>query len=329
MTTSLRTVLLAAILAGSTHAFALNIVLSNDDGWSAPGVQAMKRALVAAGHNVYLVAPLDEQSGSSAAINLGSLTVVKQRDLADEGALEYSVALSGGAEGAEPATAAMVGIGIARQATGAIPNLVVSGINSGQNLGSATQISGTVGVATVALATLGGAQIPAIAISTDEPCDAEKTTGCAELNKAQYDRVAAFVARLIAQLNAEPSAPLMPVGVGLNINYPPIDPVKGAKVSRQGRALSLPGTGPISITFGCLADCIGAPKGVPIQAGPTGFPPIDVQEAADADTTDNHDGYITIVPIVPDYTAGPWTQDDSSFKSFRGRLDQILHSMYR
>lgn len=54
-----------AVLASAQPASALTIVLTNDDGWDAPGIQALKAAL-AEEHTVILVAPLDQRSGSSA-----------------------------------------------------------------------------------------------------------------------------------------------------------------------------------------------------------------------------------------------------------------------
>ena len=64
------------MLAVASPALALNIALSNDDGWDAPGIQAMKGALESAGHTVTLAGPLDEQSGSSAANNFVSDLVI-------------------------------------------------------------------------------------------------------------------------------------------------------------------------------------------------------------------------------------------------------------
>lgn len=73
----------------------------------------MRVALEAAGHTVTLAGPLDEQSGSSAAVNFVSDLVIKK-----ESANEYSVAIAGGTEGAEPATSALIAIGIAKDANG-------------------------------------------------------------------------------------------------------------------------------------------------------------------------------------------------------------------
>ncbi len=180
---------------------ALVVALSNDDGWDSPGIPAMRVALESAGHTVTLAGPLDEQSGSSAAGNFVSDLVIKK-----ESANEYSVALAGGTEGAEPATSALIAIGIAKDANGGVsPDLLVSGINSGANIGAATQLSGTVGGTIVAIANGLNGSVPAIGISTDEPCDEDDPPGgdlpaCVAANAAHYANVASFLADFIAHL---------------------------------------------------------------------------------------------------------------------------------
>ncbi len=188
-------------LSLASDSAALVVALSNDDGWDAPGIQAMKTALEGAGHTVTLAGPLDEQSGSSAAINAVSDLVVKK-----ESANEYSVALDGGTEGAEPATSALIAIGIAKEANGGVaPDLLVSGINAGANIGAATQLSGTVGGTIVAIANGLNGSVPAIGISTDEPCDEDDPPGgdlpaCVAANAAHYADVAGFTSDFIALL---------------------------------------------------------------------------------------------------------------------------------
>ena len=161
---------LAVLLgAAALPASALNIVVSNDDGITSVGIQALKNALQTAGHDVVLSAPNGEQSGSSAAINIEGLWVTQQ------GPQEFAVArLDNPAEGAEPATSALVGISIGGDVFGTAPDLLISGINSGANIGAATQVSGTVGATIAAIASgLGAVKLPAIGISTDERCDSE------------------------------------------------------------------------------------------------------------------------------------------------------------
>ncbi len=236
-------VVLLCSFAFASASSALVVALSNDDGWDAPGIQAMRVALEAAGHTVTLAGPLDEQSGSSAAGNFVSDLVIKK-----ESANEYSVAIAGGTEGAEPATSALIAIGIAKDANGGVaPDLLVSGINAGANIGAATQLSGTVGGTIVAIANGLNGSLPAIAISTDEPCDEDDPPGgdlpaCVAENAAHYADVASFLADFIAHLETKPGfledeSGLLPAGVGLNINYPPVPPedIQGVTLNVQGR----------------------------------------------------------------------------------------------
>ena len=138
MKTLLTSFFLLTSLAVATGASALNVALSNDDGWDAPGIQALKSELESRGHTVTLAAPLDQQSGSSAAIDIAippeDILIIKR-----ESSNEYSVAKQSGVEGAEPATSALMAIAISTEANGSAPDLLVTGINSGANVGSATQ----------------------------------------------------------------------------------------------------------------------------------------------------------------------------------------------
>ena len=137
-------------LASIAPAFAsdnsLTILLTNDDGYLSPGIRAMRQALLDQGHEVLMVAPAENQSGSSASISPDGITVT------DHGLNVWSV-------DGRPADAVRFGLGqlMADQP----PDLVISGINFGQNVGADVMISGTVGAATTAVR-LG---IPAIAIS--------------------------------------------------------------------------------------------------------------------------------------------------------------------
>lgn len=326
---TLKLVSFTALAVCSFNASALNIALTNDDGWDAPGIQAMKAALVAAGHNVVMAGSLTGQSGSSAALNFfEGLEIVKQRGVADEGALELSVALDDGVSGAEPVTAGGIAIAISEQLNGAAPDLVVSGINAGQNLGAAHQISGTVGATIGAMSDLiGGARLPAIGISTDEPCEtaeAEDPAACQAEIDAQYERSAAFVVDLVDALD-HGWGPLMPEGFGINVNYPPLVEVEGAKVTNQGITATSGGAA-ISVTWGCYADCVNVPNGTAVPGGITGLVPSDTMERRNADTTLNAAGYITLVPMQADYTAGV-SYKPGVAKRFRKSLARTLRKM--
>ena len=281
----------AGLVAASTSASALNIALTNDDGWSTPGIQALYEALTDAGHTVILAGPLDGQSGSGTAFNLGALEVTRQAEQ------QFSVALEGGLEGAEPATSGAVGLSILAELTGETPDLLVSGINSGANLAAATYTSGTVGAALHAAGLfLGGGSVPAIAISTDQRCpeDEDITEECRD--------VANFVVDYIDHLEQRPAfrngkSELIPNGRALNINYPPVEP-KGVKIAKQGN-LPLLGGSLRSIEIGCN-DCLSAEVGQSVGGGITGAPSLeDVEDVKNSDQVLFADGYITVVVIQP------------------------------
>ncbi|MDH4063715.1 MAG: 5'/3'-nucleotidase SurE, partial [Acidobacteriota bacterium] len=104
-----------------------------------PGIRALLDSLRAEGHDVTLVAPATNQSGTSAALTLGVVSVTP--DPTDPGIF---------AVGGTPATSVLLGVtGIL--GPGRRPDLIVSGTNDGANLGPATVISGTVGATIVAL----------------------------------------------------------------------------------------------------------------------------------------------------------------------------------
>lgn len=310
------------MFALTSNANALVVALSNDDGWDAPGIQAMKTALEADGHTVTLAGPLGNQSGSSAALDAVSNLAIRKRS-----ANEYSVALAGGIESAEPATSALIAIGIAKAANGgAAPDLLVSGINAGANIGATTPISGTVGGAIVAVSNGLNGSVPAIAISTDEPCDEDAPPGgdlaaCVTANAAHYANVAGFLADFIAHLESKPgflhSVPgLLPKGVALNINYPPLAPedIAGVSLNTQGRLFVIGGT-PLSLDFVCFA-CAFIPVGAtsPGGIGGAGFDP--TPDVADSDATAFAEGFITVVPIEADYTAEKHTKFESVVNTF-------------
>lgn len=314
-----------ALLIGLTAlpAGALNIVLTNDDGFNSTGIQAMKSALVAAGHNVVLSAPQGEQSGSSAAINIEGLLVTQQ------GPQDFSVARADNpAEAGEPATSALIGISLGNDLFGNAPDLLVSGINSGANIGAATQISGTVGAVISAIASgIGGIRLPALGISTDERCDPEDPDPltpeeCDELNAQHFAQVAAFLVEVVDQLEVKTGrsnsfSGLLPPGVALNINYPPLAPheLAGAKIVEQGKDLVLGGA-VLDLTYDCLPvlPCDGP---VRIFAPAIGIPEGSI-DSKKKDTVAFRNGYITIVPIEADYTASP--SNLRSTKSLLGKL---------
>jgi 5'-nucleotidase len=129
----------------------LHILVTNDDGIGAPGIDALVTALAdLPDTEITVVAPAENQSGSSDAVTDGELTT--------ESATTAS-GFEGTAVAGEPADTIVWAIEQGNVAER--PDLVISGINAGQNIGPLAAVSGTVGAARRA-ARLG---IPAVAAS--------------------------------------------------------------------------------------------------------------------------------------------------------------------
>ena len=128
----------------------LTILVTNDDGVDAPGIDTLVEALVAnTAHEIVVVAPDGNRSGSSDTTTTdGEVTRV---DAATASGFE-ATAVSG-----FPADAVIVAL----DDLGLTPDLVISGINEGQNVGPLVELSGTVGAART------GARrgLPALAVS--------------------------------------------------------------------------------------------------------------------------------------------------------------------
>jgi len=190
------------ILLSPLGALGKTILLTNDDGFEAPGITALYEALTAANHNVMLVAPATQQSGSSASSQTGGIALKQHTDSI------YSVT-------GRPADA--VRIGLAEVFKDTNPDLVISGANFGQNVGRDVIVSGTVGAAATAL-TFG---IPTIAISVEIKFSELEDRFPSTLEAMQD------AANLVVALLA--SEPKLPANAILNINYPAVakDQVKG------------------------------------------------------------------------------------------------------
>jgi 5'-nucleotidase len=111
------------------------VLLSNDDGYRSPGIRAMRAALLAAGADVVLVAPENEQSASS-----HSLSLRKPLRLSNEE--EGLFSLDG-----TPADCVYVALHAKTRVLPRRPDLVVSRINHGMNLGQDAFYSGTIAAA--------------------------------------------------------------------------------------------------------------------------------------------------------------------------------------
>ena len=191
----------------------LRILLTNDDGHAADGIGTLRAALEAEGHEVLVVAPAENRSGSSAAYtSRGKLTwrQVDPQRIAVDGTPADCIRLAVTTFLDEPV------------------DLVVSGVNFGQNVGSGTISSGTVGAAMMGASY----SIPAIAVSQAvDPNDVSATPRF-------FPDAAAMTVALVRELADRNEGRLLPPGMVLNVNHPPrkAGDVEGLKLTRQGRS---------------------------------------------------------------------------------------------
>jgi 5'/3'-nucleotidase SurE len=224
---------LALIASMPTTASALNILLTNDDGYDAPGISILRGALLAANHEVTVVAPAENQSGKGGSINTAVFDFTPGdglMQLVNHGGGVFSLAGS-------PADSVKAGLDIVMKDNP--PDLIVSGCNFGQNLGKpGTNTSGTEGAAL--RAAFSG--FPAIACSVglifSESGDNFPSTIGALAPASD------FMVRAIAALIDKNGTQVLPnKTVVLNINFPvPYDDIVGVETTElaNGSDLELP-----------------------------------------------------------------------------------------
>lgn len=186
----------------------LRILLTNDDGYDTPGINAVRQTLLAAGHDVTLVAPLSNQSGSGMRVTT-------------QGVLDY-IEHSEGIWSVDGSPADSVLVGLLHIMQDEVPDIVVSGANFGPNLGYAGS-SGTVGAATMAM----HVGIPAIAVSVGiDPSEYNATPFPFPSTLKAFAGAAEFTLKLIHDLQEaqKVGGDLLPEKTILNVNYPPMKP---------------------------------------------------------------------------------------------------------
>jgi 5'-nucleotidase len=190
------------------------ILLVNDDGIDAPGMQVLEQAARQISDDVWVVAPDSNCSGASHSLSIGSQMRIYQRD-------ERHFAVR-----ATPTECAM--LAIHQLMVDTPPTLCLSGINRGPNLAEDTAYSGTIAAAREATQ-LG---VPAIAMSqVFAPGEKDFTIG--EDRKIHWETSERWCARLLRHLLQEPLDP----GVFLNVNFPGVTPdeVEGVRITIQGQ----------------------------------------------------------------------------------------------
>ncbi len=184
------------------------ILVTNDDGIFSPGLLALKQALTQIA-DVIVLAPERNWSASSHIKTMHKPLRIQTTTLADG-----SSAFSSSGSPTDCVALAMGG------ALGVIPDLVVSGINAGHNIGIDVTYSGTVACAMEAV--IKG--VPGIAVSTSY--FGEESVDAAEVRRTSA-QIAAAVTRHVMATG-------LPEYTLLNVNVP-ATPIAGIRLTRMGR----------------------------------------------------------------------------------------------
>lgn len=150
----------------------MRALVTNDDGVDSIGIRTLAKVVADAGLETLVAAPHQEFSGASAsftALQEGGRLVMHEREWPDVGAVRVL--------GVE-ASPGFIAFSAAQGAFGPAPDLVVSGVNHGPNVGNAILHSGTVGAALTA--STYGARALAISLATARPTEFETAAKVAE-----------------------------------------------------------------------------------------------------------------------------------------------------
>jgi len=237
----------------------MRILLTNDDGIHAPGLRVLERIAAALSDDVWVCAPAEEQSGAG-----HSLTLHMPVRLHQHGERRFAVT-------GTPTDA--VNLALKKLFEEGAPDLVISGVNGGENLGDDVTYSGTISAAVEAAL----AGIPAVAMSQ---ATRDTTHGFAAAE--------AWAGRVLA--------PLLDVRMAkrtlVNVNFPALAPdaVKGIRVVRQGFH---------DYARGSLVEAVD-PRGRPYFW----FGLEDIEHTLDhgTDLEAVSDGYVAVTPLQLDLT---------------------------
>lgn len=183
----------------------MRILLTNDDGINAPGLSVLEEIARQLSDDIWIAAPEEEQSGKGRAISLTH--PVRARKV---GAKAWAVS-------GTPSDAVLLAT---RDLMPDMPDLVLSGVNRGQNIAEDTSFSGTIAAAMFGMQ-LG---VPSIALS--------QAQNFRERGSLCWETATAWGAKAIR--------PLLDLGwpkdVVMNVNFPDVEPgdVRGIQVTRQG-----------------------------------------------------------------------------------------------
>ena len=203
----------------------LEILVTNDDGYTARGINLLASMLTAYG-NVTVVAPDQAQSGMSAALSLGRPLRLFQRssEIYNNGNRLEVYSLTG-----SPADCVKMAMNKFYKAGGSEvmtrdsidrgykPDIIFSGINHGSNASVASVYSGTLGAA--AEGALYGVKSVGLSIDTHNP-------------NPDFDMISDYLKKVVEMTINNP----IPEGTYLNVNFPAIDKsqIKGTRFAKQG-----------------------------------------------------------------------------------------------
>lgn len=241
----------------------MRILVTNDDGINAPGLELLESIACQFSDDVWVIAPAEEQSGTG-----HSLTLTRPVRLRQHGGKRYSVT-------GTPTDCVMMAVGHVMKDH--LPDLVLSGINRGANMAEDLTYSGTVSAAMEGAL----AGIRSIALS-------QEYTHEAAGDAVSFAAAQAWGARVLKPLLDQPFDHRTLV----NINFPAVDAasVRGIRVVRQGfrdygRLRLVKGTDPRGYDYFWFG--LGAMMHTP---------------AHDTDLEAVMDGYVTVTPIQLDLT---------------------------
>ena len=196
----------------------MKVLLTNDDGIQASGLNAMRRALLELpGIDLAVIAPDSNRSATARSITTRKPLWVEE--------VEFGDGTSGFATDGTPVDCVrFAALGLVESK----PELIVSGINHGSNLGDDITYSGTVAAALEGVV-LG---IPAIAVSQQAERGVVDFRAGRLWEREDFEQAAAFVARMVERLEEVP----IPEGTLLNVNCP-AGKVEGARACRLGKRI--------------------------------------------------------------------------------------------
>ena len=240
----------------------MRILCTNDDGINAPGIYVLEKIAAQLSDDIWIVAPSEEQSGAG-----HSLSLSRPVRLREHAPRRFSVT-------GTPTDAVAMAL---RKVMPEPPDLILSGVNRGANLGDDITYSGTVSAAMEGAL----AGIPAIALS-------QVYTRADEGAQVSFDAAEQWGAKVLKPIVHSTFAERTLI----NINFPPLsgDGVRGIRVTRQGFH---------DYARGTLVESVD-PRGFPYFW--FGLHGVEHTPGHDTDLEAIGDGFVTVTPLQLDLT---------------------------